>query len=312
MQIGQEASLQQAIAEVAKLMVPWAMLPSWIFKYPNAEMKRVDYVFNHFQNTMKEKIAARKSEIAGGDFAMKIKQKDLFTRILQANTGDGTTTLDDDEVLGNTFAFMFAGHETTASSMAITLALLALHPKEQAWAYDAVAQATQNGDPLFADYNTLLPVQACFYEAVRLYPPGYVAIRESSRDDIFTIPGVQHGKQSQVCVPNGTLVIVDMIGANRNSRHFPSPSEFKPSRWEGSTESFLGFSVGPRACLGRKFATVEAVCFLALMLRDWKVEPLLSDGETQSEWKKRFLDVQLGATLTVQSVPLKVTRRTRK
>jgi len=193
--------------------------------------------------------------------------------------------------------------------MAVTLALLALHPEEQARAYEAVKLATHNhGDPVFADYNLLLPLQACVYETIRLFPAGYVSIRESSRDEAFIVPGLQSGKEAPISIPSGINVIIDMIGANRNPRHFVSPNDFKPSRWENNMESFLGFSIGPRSCLGRKFATVEAVCFIALVLRDWKVEPLL-EGTTIEDWKKKTFEIELGATLTVHAVPLKLTRR---
>jgi hypothetical protein len=37
MKVGQDIPLRNAIAEVTKLMVPWAMLPPWVFKYPNHE-----------------------------------------------------------------------------------------------------------------------------------------------------------------------------------------------------------------------------------------------------------------------------------
>jgi cytochrome P450 len=105
--------------------------------------------------------------------------------------------------------------------------------------------------------------------------------------------------------------VVDyQIKPDRNPRHYPSPHEFKPSRFENNSDSFLGFSIGPRACLGRAFATVEAVCFLALILRDWKVEPLLLEGESNVEWEKRVLSqVEMKMTLTLQSVPLRLVRR---
>jgi len=46
-------------------------------------------------------------------------------------------------------------------------------------------------------------------------------------------------------------------------------------------DAFAGFSFGPRTCLGHKFAKVEAVCFLTLLLRDWRVETALEPGETR-------------------------------
>jgi cytochrome P450 len=70
--------------------------------------------------------------------------------------------------------------------------------------------------------------------------------------------------------------------------------------------------VGPRECLGRKFATVEAVSFLTLLIRDWKLEPLLQKGETIPEWKERVLDAQILITLGVKDAPVRFVRRNKR
>jgi len=49
-----------------------------------------------------------------------------------------------------------------------------------------------------------------------------------------------------------------------------------------------------------------------MLLRDWKVEPLLSPGETREQWKARVLDAELILTLTVSKVPLRFVKRVRK
>ena len=66
---------------------------------------------------------------------------------------------------------------------------------------------------------------------------------------------------------------------------------------------------GPRACIGRKFATTEAVCWLTMLLRDFKVEvPLLPD-ETAEAARNRILQAQLVMTLQVDPVPIRLVRR---
>ena len=70
--------------------------------------------------------------------------------------------------------------------------------------------------------------------------------------------------------------------------------------------------LGPRACIGRKFATTEAVCFLTLLLRDFKVEPLLRVGETKEQWRDRALEAKMALTLGVVDVPVRFIRRTKK
>jgi hypothetical protein len=67
--------------------------------------------------------------------------------------------------------------------------------------------------------------------------------------------------------------------------------------------------VGQRACLGRKFGMTESVAFLTLLLRGWKVEPLLWGGETKEQWRDRVLDAQLVITLGVADMPIRFTRR---
>jgi cytochrome P450 len=72
---------------------------------------------------------------------------------------------------------------------------------------------------------------------------------------------------------------------------------------------------GPRSCLGKKFATTEAVCFLVLLLRDWRVEPLLSvnvstgERETKEEWRERVMQARMTLTMGVKDVPLTFTKR---
>jgi cytochrome P450 len=72
---------------------------------------------------------------------------------------------------------------------------------------------------------------------------------------------------------------------------------------------------GPRACLGKKFATTEAVCLLAVLLRDWHVEPLLSvnvstgEKETTEEWRERVMQAVMGISMGVRDVPLTLVRR---
>lgn len=58
-----------------------------------------------------------------------------------------------------------------------------------------------------------------------------------------------------------------------------------------------------------KFATTEATCFLTLLLREWKVEVVLEDGQTKEEWKTKYLTPTLLTTLTLDEVPLRLVKR---
>ena len=70
----------------------------------------------------------------------------------------------------------------------------------------------------------------------------------------------------------------------------------------------MGFSWGPRTCLGHKFAKVEAVAFLTMILREWRVEVDLK-GESKESWRERVLAPKFGGALMFGEVPLKLVRR---
>jgi len=61
--------------------------------------------------------------------------------------------------------------------------------------------------------------------------------------------------------------------------------------------------------LGRKFGMTESIAFLTLLLRGWKVEPLLVNGETREQWRARVSEATLVLTLGVADMPIRLVRR---
>lgn len=99
---------------------------------------------------------------------------------------------------------------------------------------------------------------------------------------------------------------------DHNPHFFPEPEKFIPSRWYDVPEHDISmFSFGPRACIGRKFAQTEALCFLASVLRDWKLDVVLKNGETREECEKRMMeaDRKIAFAFGVGPVKLKVVKR---
>ncbi len=85
--------------------------------------------------------------------------------------------------------------------------------------------------------------------------------------------------------------------------------EVSASASANTMDGFMGFSIGPRTCLGHKFAKIEAVAFLTHLLREWRVEPALDDGEDVAQWKVRMFEPSFGLTLALKDVPLRFVRR---
>ncbi|KAF8977063.1 cytochrome P450 [Cyathus striatus] len=236
-------------------------------------------------------------------------RNDIFTLLVKANSEESEKNkLTDEELIGNIFLMLFAGHETTATVLAACFAYLAVHSDIQDEAYQQVISTFgSEKEPSFECFSKLGLVQAVFFEATRLFPPGYVTIRDVADDTVLNIPYLD-GRDgiTPIAIPKGTRY---------NSRYFQDPTNFMPSRWtigDSEPEMLSSFGTGPRACIGRKFAITEGVCVLALFLRDWKIEPMLRHGESKERWKKRVFEAEFYVALGIRDVPLRLLRGTRR
>ncbi|KAF5318599.1 hypothetical protein D9619_010824 [Psilocybe cf. subviscida] len=318
-----EMSVQEALRIVADSNMVALLVPRWIRELiPTKFMREGLKAQDRLQAFMRAQVIQRKQDLASGasNSPASAAGKDAFTMLVEAseNEGNAKLRLEDDELIGNVFIMLFAGHETTAHSIAATLGFLSLDPALQQEVYDQLVEVVGlEGDPQFGDYNKLDKVLAAFFEALRMFPSGHILIREAFEDTVLQIPNpnpVSGSEDEKITLPilKGTQVIVDMIGVQYNPRNFEDPYEYKPSRWRGvavESEAFSAFSIGPRTCIGRKFATTEVVCFLTMLLRDFTIEPILQARETKEEWRARVLDATMVLTLGVKDVPLKFVRR---
>ena len=101
--------------------------------------------------------------------------------------------------------------------------------------------------------------------------------------------------------------------SDHNPNTFPDPEKFVPSRWYDIPEHDVTvFGAGPRACIGRKFGQTEAMTFLSLFLRDWKVNIILGEGESREEYEEKVMGKAgrtAGLAFGVAEISLKLTRR---
>jgi cytochrome P450 len=78
--------------------------------------------------------------------------------------------------------------------------------------------------------------------------------------------------------------------------------------------SFIPFSDGMRACVGRKFAQAEFVAALVVLFREYRVTPATLEGETMQDARKRteraLRESSTFLTLSLtEKVPLRFQRR---
>ncbi|XP_049550203.1 cytochrome P450 4A11-like [Orcinus orca] len=192
---------------------------------------------------------------------------DFLDILLFARMENGSS-LSDRELRAEVDAFMFEGHDTTASGISWTLYALASHPEHQQRCWEEIQSLLGDGASITWDHLDNMPYTTmCIKEALRLYPPVPFIGREMSKPITFPVGP---------SLPAGIALSLSFYGLHHNPKVWPNPEVFDPSRFApGSVRhrAFLPFSGGSRNCIGKQFAMNEMKVAVALTLLRFELAP---------------------------------------
>jgi cytochrome P450 len=184
-------------------------------------------------------------------------------------TGNG---LSDSEIADELIVFLFAGHDTTATTLTYAMWELGRHPDIQDRVAAEVAELPDRElEP--DDVSRLSYTVQVLREALRLCPPGPTGTRMATRD--VEVGGYR--------VPAGTLLIFGRLAVQRDPTLWDRPLVFDPDRFSPENMKnrdrwqYIPFGGGPRACIGDHFAMLEATLGLATFIRRAEVRSLHDD-----------------------------------
>ena len=190
--------------------------------------------------------------------------EDMLDLLITARDDEGHA-LTEAEIRDQVVTFIVAGHETVASALTWTFALLAENPEIMRTLQAEVDAVLGGKAAQFADYQRLPFARAVIDETLRLYPPAWLITRNSLGDDV--LGGYE--------VPQGSLIIMSPWLLHRHPGIWANPDRFDPHRFisgDIDRSAFIPFGAGPRQCIGRDFAYVEAVLLLASLVAHFDVE----------------------------------------
>lgn len=208
--------------------------------------------------------------------------RDLLAALLEATDADGAARLTDRQAMDEAMTILLAGSDTTGAAVSWSAYLLAKHAEHQRALQREVAHVTAGGSLQGEHVDSLGFAQQVFQESMRLYPPGIAIARQAT--ETVEIGGFQ--------IPRGAMVFVIVYSIHHNPQWFPEPAKFIPSRFapERETEipanAYLPFGIGPRACIGRRFAMMEGPLILAELTRQFELE--LTDPRFEAQLENKL------------------------
>ncbi|MFC8827522.1 cytochrome P450 [Streptomyces sp. NPDC057137] len=235
-------------------------LPAWIPTPGRQRLKKAVAVIDSEVNRVTEERHRN-----GAD------RDDLLSRLLAARDEQGDR-LTDKEIRDEAVTLYIGGHETTGTTLTWAWYLLSRNPEARERLAEELTTVLQGRTPGFDDFKELRWTEQIIRETLRLYPP--VWLMTGIAKEGSTLGGRP--------VAEGTVLWASQWSAQRDERWFPEPDAFRPERWDEEARpvpdhAWFPFGGGARACLGARFATVEAVLVLATLAQRFRFD--LDPGE---------------------------------
>ena len=198
------------------------------------------------------------------------QREDVLSLLIEARDEDGSS-LTDSEVRDQLMTLLFAGHDTSTSTLSFLFYELARHPAALARLQDEQDRVLGGAPPTAAQLFGELPyLDMVVDEVLRLYPPAWVGPRRA-------MTGFEFGGYR---VPRGAYVNYCSWASHRIPEVFPEPEAFIPERFERSRKAalprgaYVPFGGGSRICIGKRFGQTEVKLVATLALQRLRFELL--------------------------------------
>lgn len=186
--------------------------------------------------------------------------------------------------------FLFAGHDTTSSTLLYSFLLLSRHPAvlsrlrtehRQVFGPETSVKATTQAitnDPTLL--NQIPYTLAFIKEVLRIFPPAG-SMRDGRPDFSLTD---ETGRQYPT---EGCHIWTLPLAMHHSASVFPSPESFLPDRWLVGPEdplyprkgSWRPFEWGPRSCIGQTLALLELKVALVMTVRLFDIRPAYEEWD---------------------------------
>ncbi|VDB94145.1 unnamed protein product [Peniophora sp. CBMAI 1063] len=187
---------------------------------------------------------------------------------LQEGVDDNGRPISSEELTAEAQTLMLAGSDTTANTLAAVIYYLAGHPecmrKLQRELDDALATEAEPV-PLYDSIKALPYLEAVVSETMRLHSALGQGLERVVPEDGLEVLGRTFAPGTVLSVPSYDVHLDTSVWGK-------DAAAFRPERWfeveSGvASKSFLPFSFGPRACIGRNLALMDIPVIVATVVR---------------------------------------------
>ncbi|KAF1748725.1 hypothetical protein GCK72_025192 [Caenorhabditis remanei] len=217
-------------------------------------------------------INERKNAIDSGEIEKETSKRKMNFLDILLNSGE-SNVLSAEDIRQEVDTFMFAGHDTTTTSLSWACWNLAHNPDVQEKVYEELVNIfgeDPNEDVTSEKLNKLEYTERVLKESKRQISP---------------VPAVQRKLINEmeidgITIPSGANVAIAPLALHKNAEVFPNPDKFDPDRFlpdeiaKRNAYDYIPFSAGLRNCIGQKFAQMNEKVMLIYIMKNFRLEPM--------------------------------------
>lgn len=219
---------------------------------------------------------------------------DLLSRLMNARDEETGEPMSDALLRDESITIFFAGHETTARTLAFLWYRLAEHPDIAARLHAELDSVLGDEAPTIAHLKQLPYTLGVVKETLRLYPAAPMYARD------VVVPDEIDGTP----IPVGAQMIVMPYLTHRHPDFWEEPLRFDPDRWQPEQEAarhrfaYHPFAAGQRVCIGNNFSLFESHLLVAMLARHFVLHRV--EGHTPQIWMSGTLGSRNGLPMRVE------------
>ncbi|KAF5305274.1 hypothetical protein FQA39_LY09239 [Lamprigera yunnana] len=184
--------------------------------------------------------------------------------------------ISDDDIITQVISFFFGSNDTTSTVLSHVAYELVVNTNIQQELINEIdtTLSDNNGKITYEALCNMEYLDKVISETLRMWPPPPILNRKCIKTYVIE---PKNPNEKALVVEPGTDITIPVVALHNNSKYYKDPHIFNPERFNNENKSninpytYLGFGIGPRHCIGNRFALMLMKTIIVTILSHYEI-----------------------------------------